>query len=319
MIKRLLFFICCLFLAVVAKAQNLVPNPSFEIHDSCPNSYFDFSMVDSWKVVHHTPDYFNKCGAYQFFSIPMNDVGYQNSVGPNDSAYIGLANGLSPLTVYRELIGVFFTAPLQINQKYFVSFDISAASSNETEIWASYKFRCFCNNYGMRFFTNEVGVNDSLISNFANIFFNTLVDDTLNWIHFKSSFVADSAYSFLVIGNFFDSAHLNQYCLGSDFGSYVYLDNVCVSTDSSVCISTTEIPKIELVVNPIVHVRSGENIITIDINNLNIRSTVSVFNSLGQLLYSRISNSSDYNFQLVLAKGIYFLKIDSLVYKFIFI
>jgi hypothetical protein len=62
-----------------AKAQNLLPNPSFEEYDQCPTGFGDFNgFVSAWintsiSGAAGTPDYFNACNTDECsVGVPFN-------------------------------------------------------------------------------------------------------------------------------------------------------------------------------------------------------------------------------------------------------
>jgi hypothetical protein len=73
-----------------------------------------------------------------------------------------------------------------------------------------------------------------LMDNIAHINGSIIIGDTLNWVKIKGSFVADSAYKFIILGNFFDASNTNVFDTGVGLGNgaYYYIDEVCVTTDS---------------------------------------------------------------------------------------
>src|SRR5689334_10862519 len=85
------------------KAQNLVPNPSFEIFDTCPDNVDQVNRAQGWSSFGNTPDYFNTCDSTgnMAVSIPHNALGYQ--LAADGSAYCGLFN--HEVFEYREYIG----------------------------------------------------------------------------------------------------------------------------------------------------------------------------------------------------------------------
>src|SRR5271157_5345469 len=74
-------------------AQNLVPNPSFEQYDTCPNSSGQINYAKYWfQGGPGNPDYFNICSSTlpypgNQFSVPQNAWGYQFAYEGN--AYCG--------------------------------------------------------------------------------------------------------------------------------------------------------------------------------------------------------------------------------------
>ncbi|HPF90129.1 MAG: hypothetical protein H6592_04535 [Flavobacteriales bacterium] len=76
----LLLMACLCFLALQrCEAQNLVPNPSFELTDTCPNTCC-FNVGDRplyWNRWDQSPDYFNACadtinGVDTLVGVPWN-------------------------------------------------------------------------------------------------------------------------------------------------------------------------------------------------------------------------------------------------------
>jgi hypothetical protein len=55
----------------------------------------------------------------------------------------------------------------------------------------------------------------------------------MNWTTIKGSFIADSNYKYIVLGNFFDDAHTDTIYTPIGQLTYFFIDDVCVSTDSA--------------------------------------------------------------------------------------
>src|SRR6266568_4143817 len=90
MIFRLVILIY-LFTSQWMTGQNLVPNPSFEIYDKCPNQYlatYRKMLVPGWLLpTGATPDYFNSCTKIQV-GVPENFMGY--CFAKEGQAYAGI-------------------------------------------------------------------------------------------------------------------------------------------------------------------------------------------------------------------------------------
>jgi hypothetical protein len=200
--------------------QNLVPNPSFEVKDSCPSGFNQIGDAVGWFIARETPDYFNTCATYPGVSIPSNNFGYQYPASGN--AYAGFyAKDLN--IEYREFLGARLITPLQIGTKYFVSFKVNLS-------WV-----CGVNKIGALFSTVQYSyATPALICNCAHIYTDSIITDTLNWIRIKGSFIADSSYTYINIGNLFDDSHTDSIQLQfSNCVSYYYIDDVCVSNDAA--------------------------------------------------------------------------------------
>ncbi len=151
---------------------------------------------------------------------PGNDVGYQ--VPSTGNAYTGLLTYWNSF-FGREIITGQLSSPLSISQKYFVSFMVNR--SNDTA-FSGYS----TNKMGVKLSTAKLDV--VAINNTAKYFSNTIITDTLNWTKLFGSFIADSAYNFLLIGNFFDDANTTITNQSAGIYAYYFVDDVCISTDS---------------------------------------------------------------------------------------
>lgn len=223
--KSFLFVI--LLISNISFAQNLVPNPGFEMYDTCPNTVGQFNFTTNWNILYNSPDYYNSCCTNPLVSVPYNMLGYQYADSGN--AYAGFWCYSDPL--YREIIGTQLTSPLVVGQKYYVRFRINLS--------LNYNSNSACDKVGLRFTTVQHSpTNPPPINNTADIYTTNIITDTLNWTTVSGSFIANAAYSFIEIGNFFDNANTNIQVIrfqNSDY-AYYYIDNVCISTDSMECI-----------------------------------------------------------------------------------
>jgi hypothetical protein len=207
--------------------QNLVPNPSFEDTLACPDNQSQVYKALGWCSFGNTSDYFNSCviGAFSL-SVPSNAQGYQFAVN-NGNAYCGLYTRWSSLpydTLYREFIGSQLSSPLMPNTKYFIRIKVSRADG----------IKCATNKLGVLFSTVPYSENNPVpINNFAHIFTNNIISDTANWTTINGSFTADSAYEYIIIGNFFYNYLTDTLSFdGLPCTAYYYVDDIYVSTDS---------------------------------------------------------------------------------------
>jgi hypothetical protein len=70
-----------------------------------------------------------------------------------------------------------------------------------------------------------------------------VITDTANWTLVSGSFVADSAYRYIVLGNFFDDAHTDtvHFIPGPSAAAYYLYDAICVSSVPGECPMSTAI------------------------------------------------------------------------------
>ncbi|TNE54879.1 MAG: T9SS type A sorting domain-containing protein [Bacteroidetes bacterium] len=233
-----LFSLLCFWFNVSLLGQNLVPNPSFEEYSNCPDWENQIERADNWLNFGNTPDYFNSCASpiQPSYSTPRNTVGFQTPL--HGSSYAGMLS-YEDSTNYKEFIGSLLISPLKKGKKYYVSFNVSS-EVNELGI------NCVSNGMGIKFSTVPYDQNNMpSLTNDATVFSNAIVDDTSNWVKLSGSFVADSNYSYVIIGNFFDDASINIQSIvpNNPFCGYAYffVDDICVSEDSLTCNKTNEI------------------------------------------------------------------------------
>src|SRR5687768_16803403 len=68
--------------------QNLVPNPSFEDYDTCPEFLSQINYAIGWGSSRQTPEYYNSCAIpFTVASVPHNYFGSQYPASGN--AYAG--------------------------------------------------------------------------------------------------------------------------------------------------------------------------------------------------------------------------------------
>lgn len=232
--------VCCsLFVATPrCEAQNLVPNPSFEQIDSCPPAPLYFGFQESSTPLHwerrlDTPDYFNACNGSNDTvpGVPRNAFSYQFAQDGN--AYAGMFSYL--IDDLREMIGTELLEPLVVGQTYYGSFWVNAAYGGPQQTGS------VCNNIGMLLRTSAfswVHYPQTLpLPNNAQVCSQQVISDTAGWTLVSGSFVADSAYRYLVIGNHFDNVHTTVQVLGpgNPDKAYVFVDGVCLSENPDGC------------------------------------------------------------------------------------
>ncbi len=224
---------------LIGHGQNLVPNPSFEVYDTCPSAVFQVHRAVGWFGANGTADYFNTCtptGGSFSVSVPNNWVGYQQPKHGN--GYMGMSTFIKPdsaIIGIREAIGVHLPTHLIPGTKYFASFYASLATNSAVNSG------CGANKLGIMFSNSQyvsIGPTNAVpLHNQSQVFTDLIITDTLNWTKISGSFVSDSNYSYLYVGNFFQDSMVSFTSFGVSQGgySYYYIDNICLSTDSLTC------------------------------------------------------------------------------------
>lgn len=278
---------------------NLVPNPSFEdTLGGCPYFPGEVYKCAGWSTFGHTPDYFNSCSADTIVSVPVNVLGYQNAATGN--AYCGFHNYLITQP-FREYVGSQLLQTLIIGQEYFVSLKVSLADK--------VNYRCASNKVGVRFSTVAFDtLNLPPLNNYAQVYTDSLISDTATWTLIKGSFIADSNYAYIIIGNFFTDANtLNNCNLITSQASYMYVDDVCVSTDSNNCYTATGFTTPQIKNDFSVFPNPFQDYI--DLKTSIDEYELSIISSIGLVVFQKKIKSENMQIQLVgLSSGIYMLR-----------
>jgi len=227
----------CLIHTQAAAQVNLVPNSGFEDYLICPDNEDQVHNCISWykaSAIETTPDYYNSCSP-DYYSVPSHPFYKVDHSTCGAGAYMGIATYASNTINYREHIGVKLIQPLVVGTKYYISFHTT--TTRLTDGISVYFIPS--NSIGIRFSSTLYNVsNPAPIDNFAHLRSVSKITDTLYWVNVSGSFVADSAYDFLTIGNFFDDSNTkteSMDCSGCIYFCYYFFDDICVSTDSMFC------------------------------------------------------------------------------------
>lgn len=287
---------------------NLVPNGGYEQYVTCPTGTGQSNLASGWYILNQTPDYFNSCSmvtcnCYTVGNIcagvPSNCFGYQPAA--SGDGYQGFCVYSTATASYREMIGAQLSNTMQIGQKYYVKFKIAftlIGNSNSA-----------VDKTGVKFSTIQHSVsNPPPLNNFAHVFANAIVSDTLNWTTIFQSFIADSNYKYVEVGNFYTNSALNVSVMRPQATnlSYYYFDELCVSTDSAFVTNfTTDVRETiadKLLFSP--NPSNGQ----IRLVNYQQRTSISIDNLMGQ----NVKNISDVRGQEVdldLPDGLYLITI----------
>jgi len=274
-------------------AQNLVPNPSFEEHNSCPDFSEQVHYALGWRGF--SSEYYNSCATSTAgYSVPANGFGYQNAASGN--AYCGLITSLAGNN-YREFIYTRLSFPLQVGKRYYVSIKVSVADSS------------FCTSSGLGVLFSTMAFSDSNfapIHNYAHAYTPLIIEDRQNWVAITGYFIADSAYQYVNIGNFFDTINSVSTCT-TGF-SYYYVDQVCLSTDSLECdfnvnIGERQVDHVTIYPNP-----------TSEFLNISlplVNAVMSIYDISGKLVYDSPERGKNVMIDISeFSNGMYFLEVQ---------
>lgn len=222
-------FLLILFVLSMANfchAQNLVPNYSFELYDTCPFSSGQIYYSSPWiDPTNSSSDYFNSCNTMGL-SVPSNFIGSQ--FAKDGSAYAGFIAYVKPNgSNNREYIQTRLTQKLLNNRCYELSFYVSIGDFNQFGV----------NTLSAHFSDTSIYLNSCFwcpLPYTPQVVFTSTtnyIGDKNNWTKLTSTYLANGGEEFLTIGNFmYDSntvaTTISPYTL-ADF-SYYYIDSISV-------------------------------------------------------------------------------------------
>jgi hypothetical protein len=242
--------ICSLVLCKITLgyAQNLVPNGSFEQYTTCPTYFGLAHFCEGWLNLYtQSADYFNSCNTNGVVDVPLSQFGYQYPA--EGEGYMGMATYVYNQPEYREMIGIQLAEPLQIGVPVCLSFKVAVGGFG-TSIGNSAGYTC--KGIGLRFFT-ELPTDQYIYAypNSAALFMNEVPTDTAMWHWIDGTYVPDSAYAYVVVGNFFADS-LNAPIIQDSIGlnasdwAYAFVDDVRVSYEATYCTAGSGLGQPEL-------------------------------------------------------------------------
>ena len=314
-------FFC--FLGNVSFAQNLVPNYSFEEADSCPTflnarTYkYSLGCVGWGQANTGNPDYYNTCDTaaisigkdVPWVGVPYNYIGYQAAY--EGAAYAGINMYIQSPFDNKEYLITNIPA-LEVDTVYQVTIHVSLADS------------CEYATDGMGVFFTTYGSPDQLTSGTIietpQIDYTSygIIKDSINWVTLSGIFIADSAYTSLIIGGFKSSSEMNIIAVNDSpsnphTNAYYYIDNVVVEKLSSTRIGTVnKTVATQLYPNPFT------DYATLLFNNPDkLNCSFSLFNAQGQVV-QRMDNVVSDRLRIErneLPTGVYYYQLINATYS----
>ena len=180
---------------VAATAQNLIPNPGFEIYSECPQQYGQLERADGWfSPTGASPDFLNACstGNEGEVSVPTNFFGYQQARTGN-----GYASSIyrSQQENYREYLSTGLNQPLISGECYLMEFYINLGDYSD---YRPDKIAVLFTDTALNYLitSNISDITPQLIVSIAN------PPDTANWVKAVGQYEAAGGEQFVTIGNF---------------------------------------------------------------------------------------------------------------------
>ncbi len=223
-------------------AQNLINNGDFESYSSLPTNVMQSNLCVGWTKCNQggggTPDYFHTNGSGL---VHLPNAFYATIQPHSGYAIMGIIAYHGVSTDYREYIAHALSTPLIVGQTYELTYFVSNGMYNGNYGGSA------CNNLAVAFTIGEpqqIGTSPmSFIS--PQLIENSLVYDT-SWTELNYTFVADSAYDHIVLGNF--QSNVNTQIQNIENNSidlaYYFMDDVSlVRVTSNVGLATSNMNK----------------------------------------------------------------------------
>lgn len=316
--KKLFFLLTFTCMLNSGYSQNLVDNWSFEDTVSCPLFMGDLTAASGWESPMPSSDYFNPCNNdpdwYQNCSVPENCLGYQ--LPHTGDSYVGIVTFTINGGSHREAIGRQLINPLQIGTLYHVSFYVVRAIRPVPGVYANIAINKIGVNFSTVHYTGSLSSNSWPCNINSQVYSDSIISDTTNWTKISGSFIADSAYSYIGITNFFPDSLTDFTVYGNALQAYYFIDDICVSPDSLYCdqllsMHNTVSSSIKVFPNPVndyIQV-SGEGIEYLKIYDISGRLIKSVSSPVSSTIDIRNLPEGLYPVAITTRQGIFYKKV----------
>lgn len=202
------------------RAQNLVPNPGFELISTCNAAGLMDAMenvIADWSTYNYadnSPDIFNECFTYPSIHLPNSTFGF--SYANSGTGCAGF--GANPLTNdYREVISNVLTEPLIADSAYCVSYFVKNSKGENLVYYSA--------NLGLRFSQSPTNHNE-VRQQGADIRPDQPVMGN-EWTEISGYYIASGGEQFIHIG-ILGEPHIYELDPGGSGVIYYFIDDVSV-------------------------------------------------------------------------------------------
>ena len=304
-------FISCLSMTNVY-AQNLVPNPDFEIRDAdfcgiAGSSDLGNSLSNWYSPTDGSPDvYFtdisSSCWNFQPNSTYSGVIGLKGEQLPRSgSSMVGLSSFTIQSLNQREYIQVQLSSALVPSGTYLIEFYVSLADSVEAA----------SNRLGFCLSTTAISSSNNGVLGFSPQYETVdVIFETQSWVRVFDTITVTDGFEYLTIGNFVGDAgttaltNPTSSLAPGTYGAYYFIDDVRVERVFTDVSSINELETIDVRVFPnptmdkiTVELPSGDDLVEIQLADLN----GSVIWSVKDRFQTKTINMKEY------ADGIYFI------------
>jgi len=220
--KCIVISLFCLFIVFPLHSQNHVQRGGFENPIGCPTNPDQMTLVPDWYLpTAGSANFFHACAPVPTgANMPKNPFGFQNArTGEGMGGAWMYFGGF----VFREYLGSPI-CPMVPGRLYHVEFYVNLIGASSIAIDAMGIF--FSTYQFMDPGAVDLGYITPHIENPSGNF----LSDTSGWMRIGGDFIADSAYAYIVIGNFATDAETGILNLGPGSSPYYFVDDVSVTT-----------------------------------------------------------------------------------------
>lgn len=221
-----------LLIHIIANAQNIVPNSSFEEYVTCPGNYSQDVRefrVKHWRSANTgTPDNFNACSKGEA-SVPYNWAGVSDAY--DGKGYVGIYMWINGKNNYREYLQSTLVEPLLKDSLYSIEFHYKLSSYSK---YAIDRIGLILTDSVLTIINDQVYGCSPTVSIVQD---SALTKQTGDWETAQQEYRARGGEKHLTIGNFFDnkSTHyyfikfrpVSQHMLAES--SYYYIDDLRIT------------------------------------------------------------------------------------------
>lgn len=233
--------------------DNYVLNPSFEIHDTCPNAISEIRYAKYWNALDtnlytqvNDSLWYSALGAAEYYhacapwwsgvSVPQTTYYYH---------YARSGDGMSGFYTYlyaafqgpayrRDYVHGHLTQSLTPGQSYCVSFYVASPSLN---VFAVNHLAAYLDDGSIQIGQDSMSSAQPQTQVTPQVITNTILSDTIHWMKVEGSFVATGNESRITIGNFGTDAQTSVIAMADTTGvwnsgqgawGYYLLDDISV-------------------------------------------------------------------------------------------
>ena len=283
-----IFTLLFLSSSIFSNAQNLVPNPSFDVQDSCP-IVSELFVCQPWGTpTLGTPDAYNS-------TCPTQNITGRTGIG-SSGVYL-----FSTFPDNREYMQVALTNALTGGQTYYVSFWVKRLN-----------YRYAVNRVGAYFSVGSINnmTTTSVLPYSADVENpSTNMLSATGWVNISGNFVASGGESHILIGNFSNDAQTDTSVVNAGSTSkvaYYQVDDVSVTLSGN---SVNDILASENNIQVFPNPSTGKFQLVAETLK---EAEIKIYNSIGEIVYESFLPTGEAAIDMSASpKGVYFIRMDA--------